>query len=113
MSRLDPRASLGNSKMGEPAMDAQQRPHMVSTIEALSRKLGAKTGLAAQIANTLRNLILAGELRPGDRIRRIADGAPAWRRTAHGTRGVGGARTSGTGVAQNQHGCIVTTFTRE
>ena len=42
MSRLEPRASLGISKMGEPAMNAQQRPHMVSTIEALSRKLGAR-----------------------------------------------------------------------
>ena len=94
-------------------MNAQQRPHMVSTIEALSRKLGAKTGLADQIANTLRNLILAGELRPGDRIvesrmaRQLGVGQPTVREA------LVALEHQGLVSRKTNHGCIVTTFTRE
>src|ERR1017187_3868228 len=113
MSRLEPRASLGISKMGEPAMNAQQRPHMVSTIEALSRKLRAKTGLADQIANTLRNLILAGGIPPGEQIvesrmaRQLGVGQPTVREA------LVALEHQGLVSRKTNHGCIVTTFTRE
>src|ERR1035438_4375290 len=57
--------ALPKEKPASPSTSAS----VLSTMAALSRKLGAETGLSDEIAGALRNLILRGELRPGDRIR--------------------------------------------
>jgi len=81
-------------------------------MEALSRKLGAKTGLSNEIASTIRNLILAGELKPGDRIvesrvaRQLGVGQPTVREAL--------VELDHQGLVSRKanHGCFVTTFTR-
>jgi len=93
------------------AADAGTR--IVSTMEALSRKLGAKTGLSEEIAATLRNLILKGELKPGDRIvesrvaRQLGVGQPTVREA------LVALEHQGLVSRKANHGCCVTTLTRE
>jgi DNA-binding GntR family transcriptional regulator len=56
-----------------------------TTLEALSRRIGAKTAISGQIAQAIRELILAGGLAPGERIvesrfaRRLRVGQPTVR----------------------------------
>jgi len=86
---------------------------IVSTMEALSRKLGAKTGLSDEIAETIRNLILSGELKPGDRIvesriaRQLGVGQPTVREA------LVELEHQGLVSRRANHGCLVTTLTRE
>jgi len=86
---------------------------LVSTMEALSRKLGAKTGLSEEIAATLRGLILDGELKPGDRIvesrvaRQLGVGQPTVREA------LVALEHQGLVSRKANHGCCVTTLTRE
>jgi DNA-binding GntR family transcriptional regulator len=83
-----------------------------STIEALSRKLGAKTGLSNEIASTIRNLILGGELKPGDRIvesrvaRQLGVGQPTVREA------LVELEHQGLVSRKANHGCFVTMFTQ-
>src|ERR1700690_2597118 len=83
-----------------------------STIQALSRKLSAKTGLSNEIASTIRNLILAGELKPGARIvesrvaRQLRVGQPTVREA------LVELEHQGLVSRKANHGCFVTTFTR-
>ncbi len=86
---------------------------VVSTMEALSRKLGAKTGLSDEIASTLRGLILRGELKPGDRIvesrvaRQLGVGQPTVREA------LVELEHQGLVSRKANYGCFVTTLTRE
>jgi DNA-binding GntR family transcriptional regulator len=81
-------------------------------MEALSRKLGAKTGLSDEIASTIRNLILSGELKPGDRIvesrvaRQLGVGQPTVREA------LVELEHQGLVSRKTNHGCFVTTLTR-
>jgi len=93
------------------ASDAETR--IVSTMEALSRKLSAKTGLSDEIAATLRDLILNGELKPGDRIvesrvaRQLGVGQPTVREA------LVALEHQGLVSRKANYGCCVTTLTRE
>ena len=86
---------------------------VLSTMAALSRKLGAKTGLSDEIAGALRNLILRGELRPGDRIvesrvaRQLGVGQPTVREA------LVALEHQGLVSRKANHGCFVTIFTRK
>jgi DNA-binding GntR family transcriptional regulator len=81
-------------------------------MEALSRKLGAKTGLSSEIASTIRNLILGGELKPGDRIvesrvaRQLGVGQPTVREA------LVELEHQGLVSRKANQGCFVTAFTR-
>jgi DNA-binding GntR family transcriptional regulator len=81
-------------------------------MEALSRKLGAKTGLSSEIASTIRNLILGGELKPGDRIvesrvaRQLGVGQPTVREA------LVELEHQGLVSRKANRGCFVTAFTR-
>ena len=94
-------------------MTASPQARIVSTMEALSQRLGAKTGLSDEIASTIRNLILAGELRPGDRIvesriaRQLGIGQPTVREA------LVALEHQGLVSRKANCGCLVTTFTRK
>jgi len=95
-------------------MNAQEsEARIVSTMEALSRKLGAKTGLSDEIAETLRSLILSGELKPGNRIvesrvaRQLGVGQPTVREA------LVALEHQGLVSRKINQGCLVTTLTRE
>jgi DNA-binding GntR family transcriptional regulator len=81
-------------------------------MEALSRKLGAKTGLSNEIASTIRNLILGGELKPGDRIvesrvaRQLSVGQPTVREA------LVELEHQGLVSRKANQGCFITIFTR-
>jgi len=81
-------------------------------LEALSNSLGRRAPMADQIAESIRDMIVAGELNPGDRIvesrfaRQIGVGQPT----------VGEALVAlehqGLVVRKANQGCVVTTLTR-
>jgi DNA-binding GntR family transcriptional regulator len=81
-------------------------------MEALASKLVAKNGLASEIASTIRNLILNGELKPGDRIiesrvaRQLGVGQPTVREA------LVELEHQGLVSRKPNHGCFVTTLTR-
>jgi DNA-binding GntR family transcriptional regulator len=93
-------------------MSASPHTHISNTIEALSRRLEAKTGLADEIADTIRGLILSGELKPGDRVvesriaRQLGVGQPTVRES------LVALEHQGLVSRKPNHGCCVTTFTR-
>lgn len=83
-----------------------------STMKALSRRLEAKTGLSEEIASTIGNLILNGELKPGDRIvesriaRQLGVGQPTVREA------LVALEHQGLVSRRANRGCCVTVFTR-
>lgn len=101
--------ALPKEKPASPSTSAS----VLSTMAALSRKLGAKTGLSDEIAGALRNLILRGELRPGDRIvesrvaRQLGVGQPTVREA------LVALEHQGLVSRKANHGCFVTIFTRQ
>ncbi|HTP85871.1 MAG TPA: GntR family transcriptional regulator [Bryobacteraceae bacterium] len=94
-------------------MTSDAETPLVSTMEALSKRLGAKTGLSDEIASSLRNLILTGELRPGDRIvesrvaRQLGVGQPTVREALVALEHLGLVSRKA------NHGCFVTTLNRD
>jgi DNA-binding GntR family transcriptional regulator len=81
-------------------------------MEALASKLVAKNGLSSEIASTIRNLILNGELRPGDRIiesrvaKQLGVGQPTVREA------LVELEHQGLVSRKPNYGCFVTTLTR-
>ncbi len=92
-------------------MSASGQSGISNTIEELSRRLGAKTGLADEIAETIRALIVGGELKPGDRIvesriaKQLGVGQPTVRES------LVALEHQGLVSRKPNHGCYVTTFT--
>ncbi len=81
-------------------------------LEALSSSLGRRAPMANQIAETIRDMIVAGELNPGDRIvesrfaREIGVGQPTVREA------LVALEHEGLVVRKANQGCVVTTLTR-
>ncbi len=81
-------------------------------LEALSSSLGRRAPMADQIAATIRDMIVAGELKPGDRIvesrfaREIGVGQPTVREA------LVALEHEGLVVRKANQGCVVTTLTR-
>jgi DNA-binding GntR family transcriptional regulator len=82
-------------------------------LEALSQTLGRKVSISDQIAEVLRNLIVSGDLNPGDRIvesrvaKRLGVGQPTVREA------LVTLEHQGLVVRKTNQGCIVTTLTRD
>lgn len=82
-------------------------------LEELSESLGRKVSISDQIAEVLRNLIISGELNPGDRIvesrvaKRLGVGQPTVREA------LVTLEHQGLVVRKTNQGCIVTSLTRE
>ena len=81
-------------------------------LEELSESLGKKVSIADQIAEVLRNLIVGGDLNPGDRIvesrvaKQLGVGQPTVREA------LVALEHQGLVVRKTNQGCIVTTLTR-
>jgi DNA-binding GntR family transcriptional regulator len=81
-------------------------------LEALSASLGRKVSIADQIAEVLRNLIVGGDLNPGDRIvesrvaKQLGVGQPTVREA------LVALEHQGLVVRKTNQGCIVTSLTR-
>lgn len=81
-------------------------------LEALSNSLGRRAPMADQIAESIRDMIVAGELNPGDRIvesrfaREIGVGQPTVREA------LVALEHQGLVVRRANQGCVVTTLTR-
>ena len=82
-------------------------------LEELSETLGRKVSIADQIAEVLRNMIVSGDLNPGDRIvesrvaKRLGVGQPTVREA------LVALEHQGLVVRKTNQGCIVTTLTRD
>lgn len=82
-------------------------------LEELSESLGRKVSISDQIAEVLRNLIISGELNPGDRIvesrvaKQLGVGQPTVREA------LVTLEHQGLVVRKTNQGCIVTILTRE
>jgi DNA-binding GntR family transcriptional regulator len=85
---------------------------VTGTLEALSQNLERRAPLAEQIAETIRGLIVSGELKPGDRIvesrmaRQIGVGQPTVREA------LVALEHQGLVVRKANQGCVVTVLTR-
>jgi DNA-binding GntR family transcriptional regulator len=85
---------------------------MSHTLEALSNQLGRRAPVSGQIADSIRNMIVAGELQPGDRIvesriaRQIGVGQPTVREA------LVALEHQGLVVRKANQGCVVTSLTR-
>jgi DNA-binding GntR family transcriptional regulator len=81
-------------------------------LEALSHSLGRRAPMADQIAESIRDMIVSGELNPGDRIvesrfaRQIGVGQPTVREA------LVALEHQGLVVRRANQGCVVTTLTR-
>jgi DNA-binding GntR family transcriptional regulator len=81
-------------------------------LEALSNSLGRRAPMADQIADSIRDMIVSGELNPGDRIvesrfaREIGVGQPTVREA------LVALEHQGLVVRKANQGCVVTTLTR-
>ncbi|MGA7239808.1 MAG: GntR family transcriptional regulator [Bryobacteraceae bacterium] len=81
-------------------------------LEALSQQLGRRAPLADQIAESIRNMIVAGDLKPGERIvesriaRDIGVGQPTVREA------LVALEHQGLVVRKANQGCVVTSLTR-
>jgi DNA-binding GntR family transcriptional regulator len=82
-------------------------------LEALSQKLGRRAPISDHIAESIRDLIVAGDLKPGDRIvesrlaRQIGVGQPTVREA------LVALEHQGLVVRKANQGCVVTTLTRQ
>jgi DNA-binding GntR family transcriptional regulator len=91
-------------------MPAQQSP-VAEKLGRLSQSLGRKTSVSDQIAEVLRNLIISGDLNPGDRIvesrvaRQLGVGQPTVREA------LVALEHQGLVVRRSNQGCVVTTLT--
>jgi DNA-binding GntR family transcriptional regulator len=87
-------------------------PAPAEHFEALSRQLGRRASLAEQIAEFIRKLIVAGELKPGERIvesriaKEIGVGQPTVREA------LVALEHEGLVVRKANQGCVVTSLTR-
>lgn len=87
-------------------------PNLASKLEALSQNLGRRTPVVEQIVDTIRGMIVAGDLNPGDRIvesriaRQIGVGQPTVREA------LVTLEHQGLVVRKANQGCAVTAFTR-
>ncbi len=99
-----------DGEIGAKAANADK--HVNSSMEALARKIVVKSGLSDEIATTLRNLILGGKLKPGDRIiesrvaRQLGVGQPTVREA------LVELEHQGLVSRKPNYGCFVTTLTR-
>src|ERR1019366_3457187 len=92
--------ALPKEKPASPSTSAS----VLSTMAALSRKLGAETGLSDEIAGALRNLILRVESRVA---RQLGVGQPTVREK------LVALEHQGLDSRKANHGCFVTIFTRQ
>jgi DNA-binding GntR family transcriptional regulator len=82
------------------------------TLDALSNQLGRRAPVSGQIAESIRNMIVAGDLQPGDRIvesriaRQIGVGQPTVREA------LVALEHQGLVVRKANQGCVVTSLTR-
>src|SRR6266478_2261176 len=82
-------------------------------LEELSESLGKKVSIADQIAEVLRNMIVGGDLNPGDRVvesrvaKRLGVGQPTVREA------LVALEHQGLVVRKTNQGCIVTNLTRD
>ena len=87
--------------------------NLENKLEALSQNLGRRAPVVDQIADSIRNMIVAGDLNPGDRIvesrfaRQIGVGQPTVREA------LVALEHQGLVVRKANQGCVVTTFTRK
>ncbi|HUA58190.1 MAG TPA: GntR family transcriptional regulator [Verrucomicrobiae bacterium] len=92
-------------------MQATDSPFTVR-LEALSQRIGRRPPIAEQIAESIRDMIVAGELNPGDRIvesrmaRQIGVGQPTVREA------LVALEHQGLVVRKANQGCVVTSLTR-
>jgi DNA-binding GntR family transcriptional regulator len=92
-------------------MEATDSPFTVR-LEALSQRIGRRLPIAEQIAESIRDMIVAGELNPGDRIvesrmaRQIGVGQPTVREA------LVALEHQGLVVRKANQGCVVTSLTR-
>jgi DNA-binding GntR family transcriptional regulator len=92
-------------------MSAQSSP-VAEKLGRLSETLGRKTSISDQIAEVLRNLIIAGDLNPGDRVvesrvaKQLGVGQPTVREA------LVALEYQGLVVRRSNQGCVVTTLTR-
>src|SRR5579872_1329470 len=81
-------------------------------LEALSQRLGRRAPIAEQIADSIRDMIVGGDLNPGDRIvesriaKQIGVGQPTVREA------LVALEHQGLVVRKTNQGCVVTSFTR-
>src|SRR5215472_10117908 len=82
-------------------------------LEALSQRLGRRAPIAEQIADSIRDMIVAGDLNPGDRIvesriaRQIGVGQPTVREA------LVALEHQGLVVRKANQGCVVVTLTQK
>jgi len=87
-------------------------PNIENKLEALSQQLGKRAPVAEQIAGFIRNMIVAGDLNPGERIvesriaREIGVGQPTVREA------LVALEHQGLVVRNPNQGCVVTALTR-
>src|ERR671933_2361367 len=92
-------------------MAAQPSP-MAAKLVRLSESLGRKTSISDQIAEVLRNLIVSGDLNPGERIieskiaKQLGVGQPTVREA------LVALEHQGLVVRRSNQGCMVTELTR-
>jgi DNA-binding GntR family transcriptional regulator len=92
-------------------MQLAETPYTIR-LEALSQRLGRRLPMADQIADSIRDMIVAGELNPGDRIvesrmaKQIGVGQPTVREA------LVALEHQGLVVRKANQGCVVTSFTR-
>jgi len=92
-------------------MEATESQYTVR-LEALSQRLGRRLPIADQIAQSIRDMIVAGDLNPGDRIvesrmaRQIGVGQPTVREA------LVALEHQGLVVRKANQGCVVTSLTR-
>jgi DNA-binding GntR family transcriptional regulator len=88
-------------------------PALHIRLEALSNSLGRRAPIAEQIAETIRDMIVAGDINPGERIvesrmaRQIGVGQPTVREA------LVALEHQGLVVRKANQGCVVTTLTRQ
>jgi len=94
-------------------INTEAAPPFAIKLEELSESLGRKVSISDQIAEVLRNLIISGELNPGDRIvesrvaKQLGVGQPTVREA------LVTLEHQGLVVRKTNQGCIVTILTRE
>ena len=91
--------------------DQDRQPYTVR-LEALSQRIGRRLPIADQIAESIRDMIVAGDLNPGDRIvesrvaRQIGVGQPTVREA------LVALEHQGLVVRKANQGCVVVSLTR-
>jgi DNA-binding GntR family transcriptional regulator len=112
MTRWDRPPGLSRGPIERRPAEPDRPGGLSHTLDALSNQLGRRAPLSGQIADTIRNMIVAGDLQPGDRIvesriaRQIGVGQPTVREA------LVALEHQGLVVRKANQGCVVTSLTR-